>query len=132
MLNADYMVPFYYALRIYSFLCFLPEDSLGLPTPALIQSFVSSILSLAQRSLSSGMLDPMRARFQWPLFIAGIETADCIHKEWVQSKLKSERLSQAFQRIVSARKETGTRLPMSAVRLFLAGKAPADHFTSGR
>ncbi|KAJ4160068.1 uncharacterized protein LMH87_007998 [Akanthomyces muscarius] len=123
MLNADYMVPFYYALRIYSFLCFLPEDSLGVPTPPLIQSFVSSTLTLAQRSLSSGTLDPMRARFQWPLFVAGIETADCIHREWVQSKLKSGRMSQAFQRIVSTREETGIRLPMSAVRQILAGKA---------
>ncbi len=123
MLNADYMVPFYYALRIYSFLCFLPEDSLGVPTPPHIQSCVSSILYLAQRSLSSGIMDPMRARFQWPLFVAGIETADCIHKEWVQSKLKSERMSLAFQRIVSAQEETATRLPMSAIRQILAGKS---------
>ncbi|XWX00287.1 hypothetical protein V2A60_008307 [Cordyceps javanica] len=120
MLNADYMVPFFYALRIYCFRSFLADDGLSTQSPSAIASCVSSILRLAQRSLSRGQLDPMRARFQWPLFMAGIETTDSIHKEWVHSKLKTARLSAAFQTITSLEEETQRRIPMALIRQILS------------
>ncbi|OAA72335.1 hypothetical protein ISF_01408 [Cordyceps fumosorosea ARSEF 2679] len=125
MINADYMVPLFYALRIYCFRSFLSDDSLATPSPPAVQSSVSSILQLAQRSLSRGPLDPMQARFQWPLFMAGIETTDRIHKEWAHSKLRTASMSIAFQTIVCLEEETQRRTPMPLVRQLMDTKNSA-------
>lgn len=121
MLNADYMIPYLYALRIYCFRVFLSDDDLSAPAPPAVQSAVHSILQLAQRSLSRGALDPMTARFQWPLLMAGIETSDNIHKEWVQSKMKTERTSKGFEKVLEAQEATGRRVPMALFAQILSG-----------
>lgn len=121
MLNADYMVPYLYALRIYCFRKFLKKEHLGTVTPPAVQAAMHSILQLAQRSLPRGALDPITARFQWPLLMAGIETTDNIHKEWVQSKLKTERVTKGFKKVLDVQEATGQRVPMSVFASILSG-----------
>jgi hypothetical protein len=121
MINADYMVAFFYALRIYKFRCFQQDATI---TPPEVQASVNSILCIAQRSFSSKQLDIMVERFQWPLFMAGIETSDNIHKEWIQTKLRKVKLSDAFRRIVEMQDRTRMRVSMPVARQIMCGKGP--------
>lgn len=122
MLNADYMVPYFYALRIYSYRCFLEDCSFEVSAPAIIQSCVSSIVQLAQRCLSRGLVEAMQARFQWSLFMAGIETTDNVYKEWINTKFKSARVSAAFTHIWRLQERSGKRISMSLLSEILGGQ----------
>ncbi|KAJ3495450.1 hypothetical protein NLG97_g3392 [Lecanicillium saksenae] len=122
MLNADYMVPYFYALRIYSYRCFLVDHSFDQAAPTIIQSCVSSIVQLAQRCLSRGPAEAMQARFQWPLFMAGIETTDNVYKEWINTKFKSLRVSAAFTHIWSLQEKSGRRISMSLLSEILSAR----------
>lgn len=121
MINADYMVAYFYALRIYKFRCFQQDATI---TPPEVQASVDSILRITQRSFSSQQLDIMVERFQWPLFMAGIETSDNIHKEWIQTKLRKAKLSYAFKRIVEIQDRTRIRVSMPVTRQIMCGKGP--------
>jgi hypothetical protein len=122
MINADYMVAYFYALRIYKFRCFQQGDRAAIIAPSEVQTSVDSILRIAQRSFSSQPVDQMVERFQWPLFIAGIETSDNIHKEWISAKLKKAKLSHAFKRITEIQDRTGMRVSMPVIRHIMCGK----------
>ncbi|KFY26352.1 hypothetical protein V493_04139 [Pseudogymnoascus sp. VKM F-4281 (FW-2241)] len=123
MINADYMVSYFHALRIYKFRCF-HNDGLIATAPPEIQPSLGAILQIAQRSFSAKQQDQMVERFQWPLFIAGIETSDGIHKEWIRSKLKKARLSRALKRILEIQDNTGRRASMPLVRRIMCGDEP--------
>lgn len=125
MLNADYMIPYFYALRIYCYRCFLPDSDLASPAPPHVESSVASILQLAQRSLSRDSMDPMRSRFQWPLFMAGIETGDNIHKEWVYSKMRSANMKIGFGAVLRMQEEAGARAPMAEIKQILSRRGAA-------
>jgi hypothetical protein len=125
MINADYMVPYFWALRIYKFRCFIQGNESPV-TPPEIQTCLNSILTVAQRTFSTGYEEHIAERFQWSLFMAGIETADSIHREWVASKLYRARLRRAFQCILDMQSKTGRRVPMQIVRQVMCGKALND------
>ncbi|OBT70780.1 hypothetical protein VF21_10265 [Pseudogymnoascus sp. 05NY08] len=124
MINADYMVSNFYALRIYKFRCFHCDGVFAI-TPPEVQSSLTAILQIAQRSFSVKQQSQMIGRFQWPLFIAGIETSDGIHKEWIRTKLKKTRLSCAFKRILEIQDKTGRRVSMPLVRQIMCGEGAA-------
>lgn len=120
MINADYMVSFFHALRIYKFRC-IHYDGVAANTPPDIQSSMAAILQVAQRSFSVKQQDQIIGRFQWPLFMVGIETTDGIHKEWIRTKLNA-RLSRAFERILEVQDKTGRRISMPLVRQIMCGE----------
>lgn len=57
---------------------------------------------------------------QWPLFLAGIETKDPIHQEWIMAHMQRDSLRVALKRTLQIQKHTGCRLSMAAVRDTLA------------
>ena len=115
MLNADFMVSYFWALRIYKFRCFLRCDEAS-ATPPEILSCLNSILTVAQRTFSTGYEQQTVERFQWALFMAGIETADSIHREWIAAKMHRARLRSAFERILDMQSQAGRRVSISIVR----------------
>lgn len=121
MINADYMVSCFHALRIYKFRCFHYDGVVSI-TPPEVQSSLAAILQIAQRSFSVKQQDQTIERFQWPLFMAGIETSDGIHKEWIRTKLKKARLSRAFKRILEIQDKSGRRVSMPLVRHIMCGE----------
>lgn len=119
------MVPYFYALRIYCYRCFLQEHDLEVAAPLAIQFCVSSIVQLAQRCLSRGPSEAVKSRFQWSLFMAGIETTDNVYKEWINSKFKSARVSAAFTYVINLQDRTGKRASTSLLTRILGGKGSA-------
>lgn len=67
----------------------------------------------------------MDERFQWPLFMAGIETSDNIYKEWIHAKLKKVRLSEALKRISEIQDKTRSRLSIPLIRQIMCGTGSA-------
>jgi hypothetical protein len=53
------------------------------------------------------------------LFLAGIETNDTIYREWIFSRLTSDRVSLALQQALDAQQFTGKRLGMAEIRNLL-------------
>lgn len=58
----------------------------------------------------------------WPLFLAGIDTEDPIHHEWIMGKMEDRRMSGALQQIWDVQRRMGRRLEMRVVKKLLNGK----------
>lgn len=110
LLNVDWAVALFYSLRIYLFRA-LNEVTVS----SKVYHAMTSILLIVQRRLSSGK-DEMFRNFQMPLFMAGIETNDPIHREWVTSKLTLPRYKRSIQEILQLQHECGVRALWSTVR----------------
>lgn len=127
---------YFYALRIYKFRCFNQDHGTATTIPPEVQSSLNSILCIAQRSFSSPQADQMVERLQWPLFMAGVETSDNIHKEWIGSKLKRARLSETFKRVLEIQDNTCVRVSMRVIRQLMCGKGleplPGKDWASSR
>jgi hypothetical protein len=112
--NIDWVVAHFYALRIYHFHCTCaPADK----SPKIVKDALASLLSVVQRTLCHGVTD-QTDRLQWALFLAGIETEDAIHREWILSKmLVRGQLRETLLAILSEReKNGGTRVSAHVMR----------------
>lgn len=113
--NVDWSVTLFHALRIY---LFRAKDEVT--APSTVQQSLSSLLRITQRRLSSGSNELLR-RFEMPLFLAGIETDDPIHREWAQSKLTGPRYKRSTAQVLMLQREYGTRAPWATVRDTIRG-----------
>ncbi|KAK3359452.1 hypothetical protein B0T25DRAFT_532999 [Lasiosphaeria hispida] len=114
MANSDWAVANYYALCIYHFRCSLTEDQGFFGGSDHIDEIAAVLLVLIQRSLSTddiGQLD----RLQWPLFWAGIETADQFKQTWILEKMSNQGLRDALEMILLEQSD-GVRTNMGRVR----------------
>ncbi|KAK3936642.1 hypothetical protein QBC46DRAFT_394549 [Diplogelasinospora grovesii] len=107
--NADWAVCNYYALRIYHFRCSAVADDES------VAETVAALLMLTQKSLATkdkGQSD----RLQWPLFWAGIETADTIYRDWIKDKLTDRGLKAALEMVLWEQLVVGERIGMDRIR----------------
>lgn len=81
---------------------------------------LESLLTLAHRICSRGS-PPKFERFHWALFIAGIETNDLLHREWILGKIAGLRLNLAIVKVLAIKDRTGT-ISMTTIRTLLSGK----------
>lgn len=115
--NVDWSVTLFHALRLYLFRATDEGTS-----SSSVQEALSSVLRIAQRRLSSGSNELLR-RFEMPLFLAGIETNDPIHREWAQSKLTGPRYKRSMVQVLGLQRQYGTRAPWATIRDTLRGKS---------
>lgn len=108
--NVDWSVTLFHALRIYLFRA--TDEVTSSPS---VQHALSSLLRIAQRRLSSGSNELLR-RFEMPLFMAGVETDDPIHREWAQNKLTGQRYKRSMIQVLRLQREYGTRAPWATIR----------------
>jgi hypothetical protein len=113
LVNADYDVVLFHALRIYYFRSTISD--LEIETPVDIQSSLNTVLTIIQRTFCTRSTE-LHDRLQWPLFLAGIETSDTIYREWIFSRLTSDRVAAALQRTVDAQTFAEQRLTMAEIR----------------
>jgi len=113
LVNADYDVVLFNALRVYYFRSTIYD--LGMETPPEIQTSLKILLTIIQRTFASKGTE-MHDRLQWPLFLAGIETSDPIYKEWIFSRITSSQVSAALRRTLDAQDLCGQRLKMPEIR----------------
>lgn len=114
LVNVDWSVALFFSLRLYLF-----RVTDGVNPSTKTQDALTSLLLIAQRRLSSGK-DEMYRRFEMPLFMAGIETTDPIHREWILSKLTIGRYRRAMKAVLQLQKDWGVRAPWSTVRDILS------------
>jgi hypothetical protein len=84
-------------------------------TPTEIQESVKIIPTIIQRTFSARGTE-LHDRLQWPLFLAGIETRDTIYRDWILSRITSNRVAEALQQVIDAQESAGMRMSMIAVR----------------
>lgn len=123
MMNADLSVAYYHAVRIYLFRCTLKD--LDVETPHQIRQSVDNILSIALAMFSGNGIsyssnlskeDTLFHRIEWPLFIAGVETKDSIHQDWIRQKLGERNTTVALERVLREQRSTGLRVGVETMR----------------
>lgn len=116
LINVDWTVALFYALRIYLF-----RKLDGTVPNTTVQQSLSAMLLIAQRRLSAGR-DDMFRRFEAPLFMAAIETKDPIHREWAIGKLTKPRYKRAANKILQLQHQWDVRASWTTVQDVLRGE----------
>jgi len=111
--NADWVVSLFYAIRIYYFRCTNPDAHA--PRPPVVEKALSSLIGKAYRTYTSGPSE-LYGCPQWPLLIAGAETSDPIHRDWILKHMSPDVYKKALEKIVQVQKEIGGRIGISHLR----------------
>ncbi|KAL4864813.1 hypothetical protein BDV12DRAFT_205514 [Aspergillus spectabilis] len=112
----------FYFVKLYYFR--LTVSDYTEPTPPHIMLAMTELISMAHRAFR-GQGHWGHEIFQLPLFMAGIETKDPIHVEWIISKLSTlqVRFRTALSQIILIQGQTGSRLSVAHIRQILEGPA---------
>lgn len=102
------------ALRIYFFRCQVGNSEIETPTK--IQAAIQIVLATVHRALKAALAS-MYPRYQWALFMAGIECKDPMHRNWLVSRLTNTRIKMTLERIISIQEHVLLgRMSIAAVR----------------
>jgi hypothetical protein len=123
LVNADFDVVLYHALKVLHYRSVVLD--LADPTPPDIQASLKTILTIIQRTFSSTSTE-LHDRLQWPLFLTGIETNDAVYREWILTRITSQRVAEALIEITEAQENAGQRLSMLEVRSVLQGDTSSN------
>jgi Fungal specific transcription factor domain len=111
--NAEWVVSLFYAIRIYYFRC--TNLDAHAPRPPIVEKALSSLIGIVYRTYTSGPSE-LYGCPQWPLLIAGAETSDPIHRDWILKHMSPDVYKKALENIVQAQKEIGGRIGISQLR----------------
>ncbi|KGO61226.1 Amidohydrolase [Penicillium expansum] len=119
-LNSGISIIIFHALQICWARC--TGSSFGSRASPPTERALASLLTLAQR-ICSRSSPPKFERFHWALFIAGIETNDLLHREWILGKIAGVRLNMAITKVLAAKDRSGT-ISMATIRKLLSVREP--------
>jgi hypothetical protein len=111
--NSEWVTGLFYSIRIYYFRCTSPGAHA--PRPPIVEKALSSLIGIAYRTYTASPSDLYRYP-QWPLLIAGTETSDPIHRDWILKHMSPDVYKNALEKIVQAQEEIGGRIEMSQFR----------------
>ncbi|KAH8687310.1 hypothetical protein BGZ60DRAFT_5713 [Tricladium varicosporioides] len=111
-------ITFFHALQIY--LLRSGPRGFGAPRCAFIDRSLGSLISTAHLALTTGQVQLLE-RFQWALFIAGIETEDVVHRDWVYSSISDLQIKKLLTAILDRKKQLGGEITMSTIRQMICG-----------
>jgi hypothetical protein len=114
LMNADWFVSYFYAVRIYHFRYSTHTEDPN-SRPKVVKKALKSLLAIAHRVSSKGCEGHFE-RLHWPLFMAGLETSDPIHREWILEKFPSGKFKSVLERVVKIQHLSGSRVGMSLIR----------------
>lgn len=110
-------VTIFHALEIY--LARSRDSALSeLPVPSEVQRALQSLMTTAYYTVATGPVQLLE-RFQWALLIAGIETQDPIHRDWISASISDPAIKGILQLVQSAKGSSG--ITMRAVRRLVSG-----------
>ncbi|KAE8155305.1 hypothetical protein BDV25DRAFT_135052 [Aspergillus avenaceus] len=117
-LMACVTVAIFYALQIY---LHRSRDSVFGTDPICyeVRQALSRLVVAAYQAVATGPVQLLE-RFQWSLFIAGIETRDPVHKEWLANHIFDPGLKSAFKAVQGAKEQS--KVTMETVRRMTGGK----------
>jgi len=113
--NAEFIVSYFYAVRIYHFRSSITDAKDKEERPFAVSRALAAILDIAQRTFATGN-EELYERMQWPLFMAGLETSDAIHKEWILEKLSIGTFKETLSEITRIQESSGKRSGIGEVR----------------
>jgi hypothetical protein len=111
--NMDWGASLFYGIRIYYFRCTCPDGRSLRPPP--VENALSSLLGIAYRTYTTGPSE-LYSCPQWPLLIAGAETSDPDHRDWILGNMAPTVYKTALEKIIQAQDEIGGRIEMSRLR----------------
>jgi hypothetical protein len=106
-INADYNVVLFNALKVYYFRARVGDAELEAPPD--IQKALMHILIIIRRTFASNG-NELHDRLQWPLFLAGIETDDGFHSDWVLSRISKNRQKRVLEMVIQRQTYSRSRL----------------------
>ncbi|KAL2672454.1 hypothetical protein Neosp_013165 [[Neocosmospora] mangrovei] len=110
-------VTIFHALEIY--LARSRDSALSeLPVPSEVQRALKDLMTMAYYTVATGPVQLLE-RFQWALLIAGIETHDPIHRDWISASISDPAIKGILQLVQSAKGTSG--ITMRAVRRLVSG-----------
>lgn len=109
----------FYALRVY--LDRATTRGFGsTPVDHKIQRPQSVLLRIAYKAVSTGPVQLLE-RFQWALLVAGMETSDAIHRDWVEDNISDPGIRDLLRIILWEKAKLGGVSHMSTVRGLIRG-----------
>ncbi|KAB8297699.1 hypothetical protein EYC80_001506 [Monilinia laxa] len=128
LVNADWILSYFYAIRIYHFRYAVKNEDRN-TRPKVVKRALKSLLNISQRTFAKSDEEHYE-RLHWPLFMAGIETSDPIHREWILEKLSPGRFRTVMEKVLKIQHLSGTRVSMSLIREMCSkgGDAPRVAF----
>ncbi|KAI9649840.1 hypothetical protein NHQ30_002422 [Ciborinia camelliae] len=127
LVNADWILSYFYAIRIYHFRYTTQNEDRN-ARPKVIKRALKSLLDIAQRIFAKGDEENYE-RLHWPLFMAGIETSDKIHREWILEKFSSGKFRTVLEKVLKIQHLSGTRVHMSLIREMCSKEGDAPRVT---
>lgn len=127
LINADWILSYFYAIRIYHFRYTTQNEDRN-ARPKVVKRALKSLLDIAQRIFAKGDEEHYE-RLHWPLFMAGIETTDAIHREWILEKFSSGKFKTVLEKVLKIQHLSGTRVRMSLVREMCSKEGDAPRVT---
>jgi hypothetical protein len=110
-------VSFYYALQIYFYRSQNPAFGKR-PIPDKVQSALRKLISTAYYTVAAGPVQLLE-RFQWALLIAGIETNDPVHRDWITANIADNNMKCVLQLILDAKQTCS--ISMQEIRQLVSG-----------
>lgn len=107
-------VTFFHALRIY--LCRSTNHPFGsIPVHPDIQDSLPRLISAAYKTIATGAVQLLE-RFQWSLLIAGIETSDPVHLDWIKANISDASIRAVLHLILDEKTRLGGSISMQTIR----------------
>ncbi len=113
-LMAFVTVTFFYAMQIYLYRARVSSFGAG-PIPSGLQDALSSLISAAYYATKTGSVQLLE-RFQWSLFIAGLEVADPVHQEWVRNNISDPAIKKVFDHIQDIKSQPPGGISIKKIR----------------
>ncbi|KAL4932258.1 Zn(II)2Cys6 transcription factor [Aspergillus undulatus] len=105
---------FSYALQIYLYRARTSQFGTR-PIPTELQHTLSSLVSTAYYATKTGQVQLLE-RFQWSLFMAGLEITDPIHQEWIAGHLSDPAIKKAFDHCQAVKEQSPGGITMHKIR----------------
>ncbi|KAJ5085196.1 hypothetical protein N7532_009967 [Penicillium argentinense] len=116
-------VTFFHALEIY--LVRSRNSALGeVPTPGSVQRSLKELINTAYYAMAAGPVQLLE-RFQWALLIAGIETQDPVHRDWISVSISDPAIKGIYDAVLAAKTPSG--ISMRAVRELVGRRCGGRH-----
>ncbi|KAL4788142.1 hypothetical protein BJX76DRAFT_353443 [Aspergillus varians] len=105
---------FFYALQIYLYRARLSPFGTR-PIPPDFQDTLNSLISAAYHATKTGPVQLLE-RFQWSLFMAGLETTDLIHQEWFRTNMSDPAIKKGFDHVQAIKRQSPGSITMHMIR----------------
>ncbi|RGP80300.1 zn 2cys6 transcription factor [Fusarium longipes] len=104
----------FYALQIY--LHRSRDSAFGqMPLPQDIDTALKELVIAAYHAIATGPVQLLE-RFQWALMIAGIETQDPVHRDWISANISDPVIKSVFSLVLAAKGRSDKGVSMEEIR----------------